>query len=185
MIHKPTERFTKKRTLVYAGTILVFAAAVSSIFVLGPIVGIILTVLIGFVGYQLFRLMKVQAESYLKTDEEGMVCKTALGEEIEIAWSEVDQAGLAVDDRGRRFAFVYRDLDDTLITLPDDYSDFDALVAELESRYSLRRFELEPKQSVEEYLKSERAAIDEETGQQSELPAAERPDDPSGDDRSV
>lgn len=155
MTHRPTKSLGSKGILVIVGVVIVLSAAVTAIFLIGPIIGVLLAAVAGYVGYQFLRLMRLQRNSYLETGQDGIECRTALDERIAMSWGEIDQAGIAFDERQRRYLFVYRDYDDTLLTLPDDYSDFDALVSELESRVALRRMELGKKESVEERLKQE------------------------------
>jgi hypothetical protein len=156
MVHRPSPRLQQRRLIASIALVTAFAAAFLSIFFLHPLVGIIASVVIGWIGYQVLRLLQTQSRSYLETTGEGVACRTALGEAIDVDWQDVTEAGLATDPRGKRYAYVYSDSEDKLLTLPDDYSDFDLLVEELSGRFRLRRFELRKGQSVQDWLRAER-----------------------------
>lgn len=107
------------------------AIAIIAFFTLGPLAGLLFAVIAVFLDVQIYRFLKGQLDSYVRSDDEGVSCKTSLGDKIRFEWDELSHAGTFQDSKGRWGLFFYNEDDDKLVTVPQDFAGLSALVAEV------------------------------------------------------
>jgi hypothetical protein len=132
-------------TLPVAGVLLLIFASV--------LVGIIALAGAAYVDYTMLRFLRNHMKSWVETTEAKLVCRLPDGQMLEFPWARVAAAGYCTQDRNRPFLFVYREDGDTLLTIPREYSSFDALYSEIESRAPFRRLSLGKGETIQERLK--------------------------------
>ena len=167
MRYEANRSISLRTGLLYAGLVILGGGAFALLFVVGTVVGLIAVAVAGYIIYQVAKQLYLQRNSYVDTHDDGMTGRTAAGETVRVGWSELSHAGTFTDERGRYYAFVYSESSDTLLTLPDDYSNFEQFLEELAEHIELSDYRLGTGESIERRLQQELAAQEQaESGQE-------------------
>jgi hypothetical protein len=99
----------------------------------------------------IFRLYRSHARSFIETTEEELICRTAVNGEIRLPWSQISHLGLALGGK-QRMLYVYQESKDQLLTIPEDFQNYQALVEELSRRPGFEERSLKDRQEIIRYL---------------------------------
>lgn len=124
-------------------------------FLVHPIAGIIAGAIAAYMDFQLYRFMKGQLKGYIRTDDEGVSCLTALGDKVRFEWSELTHAGTYKNEAGkanRWGVFLYDENQDSLVSVPSEFSDLEQLAAEVQEHAQALEFDLSDGKSLRERL---------------------------------
>ena len=119
------------------------------------LVGLLLLAVISLLGYRMVRYVLKQLASRVSVSEEGLQLNLYGEDLITHPWETVARAGVAVDMQGRRTLYAYREDTDKLIMIPDEFADFEDLVAAVASHTDLKKRSLRLGQTLNEALKEE------------------------------
>ncbi|TVR56478.1 MAG: hypothetical protein EA426_13570 [Spirochaetaceae bacterium] len=122
-------------------------------FLVHRVIGAILLLVGAFFSYQFAKYLQLHLKSFIETNDEGLRALTSSREKVKISWDEITHAGHCTDTENHEYVFVYDENNDTLLTVPDEFTLFRELVDELESRMELERYSLKPGETVTERLK--------------------------------
>jgi len=143
------------RILVLAVVVAGMAAiAVLGFVLIGVAVGFIFLAVAAYLAFQLLKFARSHLRSRINAGEETIAFALPTNEYEEFLWTDITLAGYCTPTRGKPFAFVYCEKKDRLLTIPNEYTDFDALVVELEkSAPAFERFHLGPGVTIQEKLR--------------------------------
>lgn len=145
MVHRITLRSNPRLLFVYLFIPCALALGVLAFWMGGGLWGVIILAGGGLIAWTLLKFTRRQLKTRIETGEEGLRF-SLYGEDAEtLPWSSVRLAGLAQEEgRGRRGRklFVYREEGDRLFSIPDEFEDFEALVAEVRKRTDFREIPL-------------------------------------------
>lgn len=116
------------------------------------IVGVIGLIAAGFITYQLVTFTRERVRARLETTADGLRCIRPGAETLDLRWPDVTQAGLARQRGEKPALFLYAEAQDRLLMLPREFSDFDQLVAHVRQHAPFEELELEPDDSLREWL---------------------------------
>ncbi|KGE70665.1 hypothetical protein DC28_14225 [Spirochaeta lutea] len=115
---------------------------------------LILGFLLGYLAVKLYGFIKGQMRSTIITHDDGVSAKTSMGENISIPWSLVTHAGRFFSTRIKKpVIFVYAESTDQLLSIPDQYSNFEQLLTEMREYIDIPEITLQENQTLNEYLK--------------------------------
>ena len=134
--------------------------AVLSFFALPIFLGIILTILGGYMAYFLGKYVYNIFISRIETSDEGIRFKMTRKESSSLRWDQISHAGHCEEERSKPSAFVYSEDEDKLLTIPGEYSGFTELVAELRRHVEVSEIELAHGETIAGYLR-DRVSLDE------------------------
>ncbi len=140
------------------------AFAVSLFFYAPPLLAIIATALAGYLSYSLIRFVRGSLGSRVIPHDEGITFNFGHNDIDRFTWDEVDFAGICREEKQRPYLFVYDTENDRLVTVPNEYENFDSMIEEVRSHMGDETFEeviLSPGQTIAEVLR-ERLGVDEE-----------------------
>jgi hypothetical protein len=100
-------------------------------FTAGPLLGIVAVAFAGYIAYALVRFVRKQLACVVDVLEDTLVLDLYGEEKIAVAWRDLTHLGVARDGRKRRVLFLYREPEDKLLVVPDEFESFDNLVAEV------------------------------------------------------
>ncbi len=109
--------------------------------------GIVALLISGFFGFHFVRLFVNTIKSHVRLTNDELICKTPMGKESRIAWSNITHAGSYRSFEGEKDLFVYAEGDDRLLAIPDQYENIDQLEAEIADRISVDLLSLEGAES--------------------------------------
>ena len=129
------------------------AAGVLSFFVLPILIAIIITIVGSFIAYYLLKYVLNILRSHVDTGEQSIRFVIGKNDEAEFRWDGIDFVGYCTQEKEKPFLYFYREEDDKLLTVPDDYLGFAELVAEVRGKVAVEDVELTSGQTINEYLK--------------------------------
>ena len=129
------------------------AAGVLLLIFAGTLVGIIALAAAAYLDYAMLRLFRNHMQSWVEPTESELKCRMPDGELLVFAWDQVTAAGYCTQERGRAFLFVYRKDGDKLVTIPREYSDFQALYDTIEQRTDFQVLSLGRGETIQGRLK--------------------------------
>jgi len=100
-----------------------------------------------------WKTTKKQKQSHIQTHDEGISGITGFGEKISLDWSTISHQGIW--NTKPRTLFLYSEEDDQLLVIPDEYTQFDQLLADIQKRFTLKELGRDDISSVHEYLKNQ------------------------------
>ncbi len=98
-----------------------------------------------------FRIYRNHARSYIETNDESLVCKTAVNGEIRLPWAQITHIGLAKSEKSRML-YVYQESQDQLLTIPEDFQNFSGLVRELSQKPGFEENRLKDRKEIIRHL---------------------------------
>ncbi len=130
------------------------AAAIGSIFLLGPLIGLIILAVILFSTYQLWKLIRRQLATRVETLTDELLFNLHGDEKVFFPWEKVRICGFATEEgRKDRRLFVYNEEADKMFTLTDEFEDLDGLAKELRQKSEFRELVLAPGETLKEKLR--------------------------------
>ncbi len=129
-------------------------AAGAALFFLGLLLGLIGLAAALVFSYTLVRFLSQQLASRIETGENGIRFSLWGEETREFPLETIRLAGTVTEPGAGKKLFVYRESEDTFISVPDEFEGFDALMREVESRTDFKEISLSPGESLKEKLKS-------------------------------
>jgi hypothetical protein len=140
--------FSNPRILLIVAIGLLFLAAAAAVFaLLGPLPGLLAGAAALIACWILFGFLRRQLSSRIQTGAEGISFNLPGDDKRFIPWEDVRMAGMVKDPgRGtpRRKLFVYKEEGDILLLIPDEFSEFDALLSEIRSKTKFHEIALPP-----------------------------------------
>ncbi len=128
MAHRITIR-SNPRLLVIPLVIVGLLALALAAFTAGPLLGIGALAFGGYIAYTLVRFVRKQLACVVEVLDDTLVLDLYGEEKVTVAWADVTHLGTARDGRKRRMLFLYREPEDKLLVVPDEFDRFDLLVA--------------------------------------------------------
>lgn len=129
--------------------------AVLLLLIVHPIAGIIAAVIAVYMDVQLYRFVQGQLKGYIRTDDEGVSCLTALGDKVRFEWAELTHAGTYKNEAGksgRWGVFIYDENQDKLVSVPSEFLSLDQLAGEVKAHVHAMEFDLSDGKSLREKL---------------------------------
>jgi hypothetical protein len=121
-----------------------------------PVVGVIAIAFSVYITIQFMRSLYNQLSHLVRTTEDAITFQLSRNEITTIPWREVTHAGEYYEPkRSKPVLFVYRETDDTFMTIPPEFSNFTRL-HETIKQYTEGKYytvHLEQGQTIESYLR--------------------------------
>lgn len=130
-----------------------------------PAVGILLLVFVGiflgiialaaaaYLDYTTLRFFRNHLNSWVETTDTELKCRMPDGELLVFSWDAVTAAGAFTQEKGRPFLFVYQEEGDKLVTIPEEYNEFEALYSQVKGRTPFQELSLARGETIQERLK--------------------------------
>ena len=117
--------------------------------------GLIVTIVGIYFAYQMLKLVRSTLRSRVVTSEESINYDFGKGDAHEISWSAVTHSGTFGKTSRSRTVFVYAEEGDRLLSVPDEYEGFEALVEEIEAPTGpvFETIDLATETSISDYLR--------------------------------
>ncbi len=153
MRHKITVASNPRMIILFLIVIALPAAAVLLLIFAGTVLGILALAGAAYLDYTMLRFFRNHMKSWVETTDKELKCQMPDGELLVFSWDQVTAAGYCTQERGRPFLFVYRKEGDKLVTIPEEYSDFEILYSEIEKRTHFQELSLGRAETIQERLK--------------------------------
>jgi hypothetical protein len=98
-----------------------------------------------------FRIYRGHARSYVETTDDMFICHTAVNGHIRIPWAENSHLGMARSEK-QRMLFVYQESQDQLLTIPEDFQNYQKLIEDLSSHRDFEELSLKGRQEIIDHL---------------------------------
>ena len=130
-----------------------------------PAVGILLLIFVGvflgiialagaaYLDYTMLRFFRSHLKSWVETTDTELKCQMPDGELFVFAWDKVTAAGYFTQDRAHPFLFVYREEGDKLVTIPEEYSEFEILYSQIKERTPFQELSFAKGETIQDRLK--------------------------------
>jgi hypothetical protein len=141
--------------MIFLFLVMIALAAVAILLLLfaGTLPGILALAAAGYLDYTMLRFFRRHMKSWVETTDKELKCRMPDGELLAFPWDKVTAAGYCTQERGRPFLFIYKGEGDKLVTIPREYSGFEALYSEIESRTPFEKLSLGAGETIHERLK--------------------------------
>ena len=153
MRHTITISSNPRMILLFLIVVALPAAGVLLLIFAGTVVGIIALAAAAYLDYSMLRFFRNLMQSWVETTDSELKCQMPDGELLVFSWEQVTSAGYCTQERGRPFLFVYREEGDKLVTIPKEYSDFQALYDTIKQRAPFQKISLRRGVTIQEWLK--------------------------------
>ena len=160
MTHRMTIR-SNPRLLMVPLIALGLLALAGGLLAVSPVVGVLALAMGAYIAYVLIRFLTKQLACTVEAREDGVELDLYGEEKVRLAWGDVTHLGVASDARKRRVLFFYREDEDRLLGVPDEFERFDALMDRAVERSRavapdrpFLRLELGPGQTVKDSLRT-------------------------------
>ena len=143
------------KIIIFIGMLLVFLAAgiFLAIFV-NILIGIIVMALALYISYSMYKVLRDQFRSRITAEKSSIHFLLPGNEEHTIRWKDITHSGLFIHSgRKKRQLFVYREPEDKLIAIPDEFTDFDAIIELLQQKTPFYSLEQQGTESLNEAVK--------------------------------
>ena len=155
-----TLRSNPRILLVYLFLPLVVAAGIAAPFLIGLLFGLIALAVALYFSWSIFRLTRRQLATRVETLTDELLFVLHGDEKVSFPWNEIRVTGIALignedgeaTKKGRRL-FVYRETDDKMFALTDEFERLDELAAELRGRTDFREIVLAPAETLKDRLR--------------------------------
>lgn len=164
MTHRITLTSNPRLIALALVVLAMFAVAVAAFATLTPLFGGVFLALTLFLAYNFARFAQGSLRSRVATSEAGISFILPTREQENLPWEVITHAGYCTQPRGKPFLFVYAESRDRLISIPREYTDFDALVEQVRSATPFEEMSLASGETIQERLR-ERLGIDPEGGE--------------------
>jgi hypothetical protein len=156
MVHRITLKSNPRLLLVYLFIPCAVALGGLAFWMGGGLWGVIILAGGGLIAWSLLKFTRRQLATRIESNEEGISFSLYGEDTYMFPWSSVRLAGIAQEEgkgrRGRKL-FVYREEGDKLFMVPDEFENFEALVAEVRSRSDFREISLGKTDVLKEKLR--------------------------------
>ncbi len=159
MVHRMTVAANPRLLALFVIVLAMAALAIVAFALLGALFGVIFLALAAFLGYQFSKFAAAHLRSRIVTAPKGISFVMPTSDREEFPWEKVSLSGYCTRRRGKPFLFVYNESDDRLITVPREYSDFNALVEEVKARSAFELYALASGETIQDVLRA-RMGID-------------------------
>jgi hypothetical protein len=160
VVYRITLRSNPRILGVYALIPVLIAAGVGSIWLLGPLFGIIALLFAGILAWSVLKLARRQLATRVETLTDELLVVLHGDEKVSLPWDAIRLTGFALEQREDgttrekdRRLFVYNEKDDKLIVLTDEFEGLDGLAGELRERAEFREIALLPGETLKEKLR--------------------------------
>lgn len=137
MLHRFSIARSPRTLLLPLLVVVLVGGSIAFLVFVEPIVGVIALAIAALVSYYLVKYFVNTIRSSVLTTDDGMVCRTSMGGETSLTWSELSHAGWFVLPNGRRDLFVYAESSDKLLSMPDHYEAIDEIAATVSQHVDL------------------------------------------------
>jgi hypothetical protein len=160
MVYRMTVRSNPRILVIYILVPLLVAGATSLVFVAGPVIGLIALAVVLFFAWNILKLTRRQLSTRIETLTDEVVFTLHGDEKVSFAWDEIRLTGMALNAdnegtplrKGRRL-FIYREKDDKMFALTDEFEGLDQLAAELRGRTAFHEIVLSPAEALKDRLR--------------------------------
>jgi hypothetical protein len=153
MTHTITIASNPRIVLVFLIAVVIPVGGVLLTILFHIFLGIIVTVVGGFIAWHLMKFGISSLKSWVRTDDEGITIKISNEDPKGLTWEEITHAGLVSQVKTRNQMFIYAEETDKLFTIPDEYSDFDKLIEFTSERTPFENVSLEQTDTITSYLR--------------------------------
>jgi hypothetical protein len=153
MVYRISLASNPRLILIFLIILALPAAGVAAVIFLGIFWGIVTCAAALFMDYHLCRYTLNILKSRVRTDDEGIRCITPDKEELFFPWDAVTYAGSCREKGDRPSLFLYSEAENKFLKIPDEYSQFHQLEAELRNKTDFRKVDLEDDMTLADYLK--------------------------------
>jgi len=129
------------------------AAGILLLIFIGVFLGTIALAGAAYLDYTMLRFFCNHLKSWVETTDSELKCRMPDGELLNFSWDKVTAAGYFTQERGRPFLFVYREEEDKLVSIPEEYSEFEALYSQIKERTPFHELSLARGETIQERLK--------------------------------
>ncbi len=146
------------------------ALGIAMFFFTPPILAIIVTVVGGYLSYSLSKFVRGSLGSRVIPHDEGITFNFGHNDIDRFTWEEVTFVGTCREEKQRPYLFVYDSENDRLVTVPNEYENFDSMIEEIRGHVGEELFEeiiLDPGETIAEVLR-ERLGVDDDDEEEEE-----------------
>jgi len=154
MRHRITLSSNPRMIILVLFMIALPAAGILLLIFAGVFLGIIALAGAAYLDYTMLRFFRNQLRSWVETTDTELKCQMPDGELLAFSWDKVTAAGYFTQERGRPFLFVYREEEDKLVTIPEEYSEFETLYSQIKKRTPFQELSLGKAETIQDRLKT-------------------------------
>jgi hypothetical protein len=156
MVHRITLKSNPRLLFVYLFIPCALAVGGLAFWMGGGLWGILVLAGGGLIAWTLLKFTRRQLATRIEAGEEGLSISLYGEERFTYPWASLRVAGIAEEagkgKRGRKL-FIYREEGDKLFTIPDEFENFETLVAEVRGRTDFREIRLEKTDTLKDRLR--------------------------------
>ena len=153
MTYRITLSSNPRIIIVLLLVVLLPAAGIVSFLFLPALLSVVILAVGGYIAYHLVKFLRSSMRSTVETGEEDIRFQIGQNDTTTIPWTEITFAGVCTKPRSRSVLYVYRERDDQLLTVPDEYESFENLLADVREKTSFEEIDLDADTSLNEHLK--------------------------------
>jgi len=153
MRHRITLSSNPRMIILVLFMIALPAAGILLLIFAGIFLGIIALAGAAYLDYTMLRFFRNQLKSWVETTDTELKCRMPDGELLNFSWDKVTAAGYFTQERGRPFLFVYREEEDKLVSIPEEYSEFETLYSQIKERTPFQELSLVRGETIQDRLK--------------------------------
>ena len=153
MRHRITLSSNPRMIILVLFMIALPAAGILLLIFVGIFLGIIALAGAAYLDYTMLRFFRNHLKSWVETTDTELKCRMPDGELLNFSWDKVTVAGYFTQERGRPFLFVYREEEDKLVSIPEEYSEFETLYSQIKERTPFQELSLSRGETIQERLK--------------------------------
>jgi len=155
-----TVRSNPRILIVYVVAIVLAAAGVGAIFLIGPLLGLLALAAALFIGWSLLKLTRRQLATRVETLTDEILFVLHGEEKVTFPWEKIRLAGIALEHDGEgkvrpkeRRLFIYNEEEDRMIAVTDEFENLDGLATELRKKTDFREIVLSPGETLKGKLR--------------------------------
>ncbi len=153
MRHRITLSSNPRMIILVLFMIALPAAGILLLIFVGVFLGIIALAGAAYLDYTMLRFFRNHLKSWVETTDAELKCQMPDGELLVFSWDKVTAAGAFTQERARPSLFVYQEDGDKLVTIPEEYSEFETLYSQIKERTPFQELSLARSETIQERLK--------------------------------
>ena len=160
VVYRITARSNPRILIIYLFIPVILLAGIGALFLLGILYGLVALAAAVFLSWSLVRLTRRQLATRVETLTDEILFTLHGEEKHSFPWDKIRISGIATEQgadgtvrRKERRLFIYREEDDQLIAITDEFQNLDGLAAELRERTHFREILLAPGETLKGKLR--------------------------------
>ena len=138
------KRGNKRLVRGYISILVLATLAILPLVLIPGIFAVALSLICGYIAFQIGRFLMSHLKSYILTHDEGLTFNFPGSGEERLQWEQVSHTGTILTTEGTTVRFIYSEELDRLATVPDEFEALDQLDTELKAHSTW--FELSQKE---------------------------------------